>query len=293
MVNRTPLTRPFGDKTGIVGIPECQAVVDAMSAMKAGTVPPGTGDSIDPAQGSDNSAACPQDTQEAACPHGDKDGDVEMGELLMDAEHGPLVDPVLQRAKDMAEAELAHISVHRQEEAFMSDVKARVLQQHKSVVILEAPTSKASVLFNMLKLHTCFPEKFSLWIPVGGRLDLLSAMDAAVTRLFPTRLVFSVVLGQEKQKKNKRSEYALWMPCEGESAPSLIDCSKIVAKSSECLRQRCTIATCPHKETDEVVPMEAPLPLILVTMEVDNMFKICLQLLLPTHPPRTLSNQVT
>ncbi len=143
MVNRTPLTRPFGDKTGIVGIPECQAVVDAMSAMKAGTVPPGTSDSIDPAQGSDNSAACPQDTQGAACPRGDKDGDVEIGELLMDDGHGPLVDPVLQRAKDMAEAELAHISVHRQEEAFMSDVKARVLQQHKSVVILEAPTSKA------------------------------------------------------------------------------------------------------------------------------------------------------
>ena len=115
------------------------------------------------------------------------------------------------------------------------------------------------MLHRLLKLRSCFPDQFSLWLPVGGRLDLLAAMETAMVREWPNRSVFTVVLGQEKQKKGKRDEYALWMPLDGDSCPALIDCSKCRAKASECMRQRCFIATCPHHTASTGADISLPL----------------------------------
>ena len=132
MQQRLPLTRPTGEKSGASGIPECQAVVDAMSTMKAGNAP-GRGNSFDASQESGDGASGIQEGSEAACPPDGKTEDVELGELLMnDGEVEEIVDPVLQKAKDLAQEELAHISVHKEEASFVSDVQARVLKQHKA-----------------------------------------------------------------------------------------------------------------------------------------------------------------
>ena len=113
------------------------------------------------------------------------------------------LDPVLAKARDLAQQEIAHIAVHEDEKAFVADIGARILSHHKCIVVLEAPTSKAVVLHNMLKLRI-FPAKFALWILCGNRIDLLSAMQSAVERLWPKRAVFSVLVGGERQRKNRR-----------------------------------------------------------------------------------------
>ena len=57
MQQRLPLTKQTGDTTTTtVGIPECQAVVDEMAAVKAGTTPGGM------------SPAPTPNSEEAACP---------------------------------------------------------------------------------------------------------------------------------------------------------------------------------------------------------------------------------
>ena len=61
-------------------------------------------------------------------------------------------DPVLVKAQDLAQQEMAHIAVHEDEQAFVTDIGARILSHHKCIVVLEAPTSKTSVLHSMLKL---------------------------------------------------------------------------------------------------------------------------------------------
>ena len=155
-------------------------------------------------------------------------------------------DPVLVKAQDLAQQEMAHIAVHEDEQAFVTDIGARILSHHKCIVVLEAPTSKTSVLHSMLKLKI-FPEKFSLWIMCGNRIDLLSGMEAACQRLWPKRSVYSVMVGSERQRKNRRPTYAIWMPFESdhhESWPSMVDCGGVRAKASECLRQRCEIMKC-------------------------------------------------
>ena len=47
-----------------------------------------------------------------------------------------------------------------------------------------------------------------------SRCDLLSFVEAALTKAWPKREVFVVVLGHDIQKSRTRSAYAAWTPLE-------------------------------------------------------------------------------
>lgn len=121
------------------------------------------------------------------------------------------------------------------------------------------PLLAAQVLHSLLSLKTCFPEQFSLWMPVGARHDLLSAMEAALTKAWPKRVVYVVIIGSDKQKSRSKSSYALWMPMDiTQEAPAMINCSGCRGKSSEGLRLRCERGVCALfcQPTDAACPAE-------------------------------------
>ena len=182
---KVPLTKPTKDEKGssVGGVPELQALVDIMSRMKAGTTPtnaaacPPANDSKD-SQGVDNSQPDSQPDAAAACPPDADDEDELMPVNLIESEEEE-EDPVLVKAKELMAQELTSVSVHQCADKWSEEISACVLKHNRAVVVLEAPTSKPAVLHQMLKFK-CFPEQFSLWIPVGARLDLLHAMEKAV-----------------------------------------------------------------------------------------------------------------
>ena len=157
------------------------------------------------------------------------------------------MDPAILKAQSLVQEEMFKINVHQDQATFIADISSRIMSHNKCLVVLEAPTSHAKIHHAWLKSQI-YPEKFALYIACGNRIDLLSAMEAAVQRIWPKRSTFSVLLGAERQRKGKRPSYAIWMPLEGESWPSMVDCSGCHAKASESLRQRCDIKNCKFRK---------------------------------------------
>ena len=247
--------KPPGGTPG--GIPELQAVVDIMSKVKAGTTPgnpaacPPTNDndnkdsqSVDNSQ-PDSAAACPPDADN------DQEDELMPVNNLIESEEEE-EDPVLVKARELMAQELTSVSVHQCADKWSEEIGACVLKHNRAVVVLEAPTSKPAVLHQMLKLK-CFPEQFSLWIPVGARLDLLHAMEKAVSTNWPKRCVYTICLGQAAQNQRRRSSWGIWMPLDGEKAPAWLDVGGCTSKASECLRYRCNIRCCKFVQSAEAV----------------------------------------
>ena len=114
--------------------------------------------------------------------------------------------------------------------------------------MVEAPTSKAKVLHEFMKLRDSFPQNWSLWLPVGGRLDLLSAMHGMVAKFFPTRSCFVIQLGFDKQSSRTKPSYALYCPMQSDvPIPVFVSCHGCRAKASEGLRFRCVDDICKHR----------------------------------------------
>lgn len=260
MQAKSPLTKfskPDSNQatsSSVGGVPEMQAVVDIMARVKAGTTPK-AGDAEPPKQASqtdEKDKDQSQDTQgadtEAACPPGDDDDD-NMLINLIESEEEP-EDPLLVKAKELTAQELAFVSVHRSADKWMEEISACVLKHNRAVVVLEAPTSKPAVLHQLLKLK-CFPEQFSLWIPVGERLDLLHSMQRAVSSAWPKRFVYTICLGQASQSQKRKTKWGVWMPLDGEKAPGWLELHGCKTKASECLRYRCNIACCKFVKPDE------------------------------------------
>ena len=256
---KVPLTKSLkaenNNNSPVGGVPELQALVDIMSRMKAGTTPtnaaacPPANDSKD-SQGVDNSqSGDSQPDAAAACPPDADDEDELMPVNLIESEEEE-EDPVLVKARELLAQELTSVSVHQNTDKWLEEINACVLKHNRAVVVLEAPTSKPAVLHQMLKLK-CFPEQFSLWIPVGARLDLLHAMEKAVSTNWPKRCVYTICLGQASQNQRRRSTWGIWMPLDGEKAPAWLDVSGCTSKASECLRYRCNIRCCKFVEQPE------------------------------------------
>ena len=170
--------------------------------------------------------------------------------FILDEDQGVSSDPVLQKAQAMVQEEMTKINIHQEQQTFLADIASRVMPHNKCLVVLEAPTSKAKVHHAWLQSKV-FPEQFALFIACCNRIDLLSAMETAVQRIWPKRSTFSVMLGAERQRKGKRPSYAIWMPLVGDSWPAMVDCSGCHGKASESLRQRCDYSKCKFKKDQD------------------------------------------
>jgi hypothetical protein len=119
---RVPLAGVPG-KSDAGGIEELRLVVEELQKMKAGGAaladsPPDPAVLALPSTGPPVGGMTPPDS-------GDADDDVG---VVVEAEHG---DPVLDRARSMAEKELSHIVIHETLDGFKNDLKSRVFHDQK------------------------------------------------------------------------------------------------------------------------------------------------------------------
>ncbi len=230
------------------GIEECYTVVQEMEKMKAGTNPsaltqggggvPPAGDALFLKDGD------PAETEEET-------GQPDLECLLPEQQEqaAPQVDPVAERATVIMESELHHVVIHSTRDAFIIDVGTRVFTSHKSIVYIEAPTSKAKIFHDFIKLVPQLPTQASWFIPVGSRFDLLSAIMGIVSKTWPKRAAFVVQCGSERQTASARQTYAVYLPLDPtESIPALISSAGCRAKSSEGLRLRCVDRACAFRQ---------------------------------------------
>ncbi len=257
---RIPLGGAPGSNAKNAGVEECRTIMQEMEKMKAGTatvMPTGPASSDGGAAPLDmplGGGMSPQseDGPAAACPPDEDDGIV--SDIL--EVKPPVEDPVLEKARSLAQQELSHIAVFCKRDAFIADITKRLGPSHKAIVFLEAPTSKAKVIHEFLKLRDHFPGNFCLWLPVGVRLDLLAAMLALVQKVWPKRQGFVIQIGYDKQTVRTKPSYAIYMPLENNdtSVPTLLSFAGCRAKASECIRLRCNDQDCKHRGAAAACP---------------------------------------
>jgi hypothetical protein len=118
---RVPLAGVPG-KSDAGGIEELRLVVEELHKMKAGGAaladsPPDPAVLALPSTGPPVGGMTPPDS-----------GDADDVRVVVEAEHG---DPVLDRARSMAEKELSHIVIHETLDGFKNDLKSRVFHDQK------------------------------------------------------------------------------------------------------------------------------------------------------------------
>ncbi len=241
------------------GVEEAKAVVMEMQKMKAGADPTKHGEQatggVSPDSGgvSPGEAASSAQGKSASGEAAGGDGmEVDDGDLLIEEGEIPK-DPVMQKAEALMEAEACHINIHTTREDFKEDVQSRVLKSHKSIIVIEAPSSKPKVFTDLFKFaETLGKQSSSYLIPVGNRTDLLSQVVATVTRQHPKRPIFVLQIGNETQTQHTRSSFAVHMPAVGSSSavPCFVSVAGCRAKASEGLRLRCVDPRCSMRTDD-------------------------------------------
>ena len=243
------------------GVDEAHAVVLEMQKMKAGAdpskteAPPETG-GVSPAALALANAPSEAGRVEAAM---DLVTDDE-GDLLLD-DQDERQDPIMAKAEALADVELTHVAIHRARDEFKRDVESRVLASHKTILVLEAPSSKAKVFADLLKFAEGLKLTGPMFVPVDSRIDLLSTVMAALNRAFPKRSSFVVQFGNESQTAYRRGTFGVYMLGQGASSngvPAFISLSGCRAKAIEGLRLRCMDPKCDKRGKD--VAMEGADP---------------------------------
>lgn len=128
-------------------------------------------------------------------------------------QHGE--DPVAVKAWSLAEAEMVGISTHTDVEGWRQEVNTSLHPRSKAILYVECPTSRAATFHNLFKLVETLPSPFSVYVPVGHRLELLGALSAALLKKFPDRPTFCVQLSMGRQSARVRPTYALYIPLQG------------------------------------------------------------------------------
>ncbi len=169
-------------------------------------------------------------------------------------------NPVVEKARSWAQQELPHAPVFSKRDAFIPDITKRLGPSHKAIVFLEAPTSKAKIMHDFLKLKDHCPANFCLWLPVGPRLELLPAMTALIQKVWPKRQGFVIQIGYDKQTVRTKPSYGIYMPLDTNDAsvPTLLSCVGCRAKASECIRLRCNDQKCKHRGAAAACPPADP-----------------------------------
>ncbi len=226
-----------------VGIEECKAVLDELSKMKAGSVAV----VASTADGDDAAPAESQGSEAAAELSGAADG--EHADLLtVGSDAGLADDPLSKQLQAEVAKQLVHVAIHNEKQTFVTDCKSRIVSEEKALIYVEAPSSKARILADFLKIASELPTATTaaVFVPVGSRLSLLSTAAAAVKKWFPGRQVFTVAIGADQQSARSRTSFGIYVPVPSvkRDVPSSLSSTGCRAKAVEGLRMRCKSAAC-------------------------------------------------
>ena len=254
-----------GGKTGpgtSVGIEECKAVLDELSKMRAGAVPE------DPvpaeSQGSDAAAA------EPSCA-ADGDGGEYADLLTVGGEAGTAEDPLAKELQAEVTKQLVHVAIHSEKASFVSDCTSRIVSDEKAIIYVEAPSSKARIAADFLKIASELPtaNTAAVFVPVQGRLAMLYNAAASVKKWFPGRQMFTVTIGADHQSARSRTSFGIYVPIPSvqRDVPSSLSSAGCRARAVEGLRMRCKSAACRFRpaidgdgdlDFQEVLPDDIP-----------------------------------
>lgn len=171
------------------------------------------------------------------------------------------IDPVVEAALSMADVDLVQVSVHRNAEDWKKEVDQSIMPSSSPIVCIDCATSRISVFHEFLKLADAFPAKSDIYIPVGPRIELLTALNDALTSRFPKRTVYVVMCSTSDQSQRTRAGFALIAPYDpATKVVASVDTSGCRAHASEGLRQVCCNRYCPWRPdrlTEDVEPRDA------------------------------------
>ena len=172
------------------------------------------------------------------------------------------VDPISVVVQQKVEASMMKISSYQTYDDLERCLAGVVLSSHKVIYLIDAPTSKARVVMSMIdwvvKLLAklpCTPNSRIL-VPVGSRVDLLSAVDVRMTTNITDMVHFSIQLnGGEDQRVRKKAAYCQYacsskLLVEGK-VPCSIPAQLARAQKGECTRLRCLDSQCPLRTQQE------------------------------------------
>ena len=180
------------------------------------------------------------------------------------------------------DAALMKISYYPTFEQLESFLKGVVMSPHKVVFVVDAPSSKSRVMINLLdmtvKLAQQLPcvDKFRILIPVGQRLDMMSAVEARAMVLLPSLHHFCIQINSgDEQKVRKKAGY-MHYACSPQllevgSVPCSIPAQSARAAHGECTRLRCLDSQCPFRPQQEktaLLPQDGNLAAIPTNAEI-------------------------
>ena len=195
-------------------------------------------------------------------PEGDE-AEQDLGLSLMEGLTKDEPDPVLAAAQTLLTKEMLRVSVWRHEAELLQDVKEHIFDSQSSIIWVDAPTSKIRVLQDQVKIVSALLAqtnitKYCLVMPVGGRLDVLSAMYGKLREVFPgpKHAVFAIQLfTSSTQSQRATPQYVLYVAGPGGStrseAPMAVSLASCRGKPFEGLRLRCTDPNCPLRPEGE------------------------------------------
>lgn len=266
--DKTPL---HGTGADSAGIEECRVIVAELKKMKAGA-PAGAPKSGEEAAEKDGgvtpSALAGQEGQDnAAEPSASSAGDdaqvqQDLGLSLLEGLTKAEPDPIMLRASTLLATEMLHVSTFTSAPDLVADIEQHVFASQRLLFVVDAPTSKIRVLIDMMKTVATIlakgpvQENFSLIMPVGSRLDVLSAMSMKLKELFPKpkHSAFAIQLSSSNVQTSRACpQYLLFVsgPNDVGKAASALNVSGCYAKPFEGLRLRCTDPLCPMRPEEE------------------------------------------
>ena len=191
-------------------------------------------------------------------------------------------DVVAGIVRGKVEAALMKINYYPACDQLESVLKGIIMSTHNVVFIVDAPSSKPRVLVNLIdwtvKLIQQLPcgDRIRLLIPVGQRLDLLSAVESRSMVVLPNLLHFCIQLNSgDEQKVRKKAGY-MHYACSPQvlgqgSVPCSIPAQATRAGHGECTRLRCLDSQCPFRPQDEktaLMPLDGNLAQIPANSEI-------------------------
>ena len=250
------------------GIEECRNIITELAKLKAGsssktsqeTAGADTGAGVT-ALGADGGAGVtalgtegdPNAPEQSLAEDGTQDVS-----LLIGSEVVSRFDPVLEVARGLLTAEMAHINMHSSHDALKRDLSSRILSGHRVLFCVDAPTSRISVVVAQIKslpALVSLTEKWSLMVTCGHRLDLLSTVGLNLQRHFPKLQRYVVQCAPGKvQSQRKVPSYVVYVSgpgCDADQVQSNVDLSRCNARAYEGLRFRCTDPACKYRSKNE------------------------------------------
>jgi hypothetical protein len=226
------------------GIPECKLVLDEMEKVKAGMDmrARGVGTTADVATTAASPGGVDADALNAAGPDAldlmNDDVDCDGGSAIGSGRAATKIrDPIIARATELADKERVHVNIHTDPNKFSEDCKTRMFPSHKVMSLIDASSSKLSVVKGLLAMVAHLPEDNAIFIGCGRRFEFVATMLEDVRIMFPQREPFVMQISTSiEQSKRNQPTYAVVLPMGKGTTPASIVVHGCRAKPSEKLR---------------------------------------------------------